>query len=231
MEDSVTQFIQKYLKDPKVCLNLSYRKLTVLPAELTNLNFSVKHLLLNDNNLLIPPNEIAIFSETLTVLILCNNNLTVFPTEFGKLKNLQVLDVSFNAIGVLPREIGRLRSLHHLWINNCNLLLLPNEIGELKSLTHLGIKQNKLKSLPKESMEGLENLEWFNCEGNELMEFSDFTVSDAIYFINMSNNKLENIPGFTKSKLKCSLRENYNLWIDMHIISKNKRCNIGLPII
>ena len=199
MEEKAIELIQSYLKNSKVCLNLSFRNLTVLPEEFIHIS-DVKRLLLNDNNLLIPPSEIAIFSETLIELILCNNNLTVFPSDLGKLKNLQILDVSFNSIGVLPSEIGSLQALRQLWVNNCNLLLLPNEIGKLKCLSHLGIRQNKLKDLPQASVEGLENLGWLNCEGNELNDLSEVVICNKIYFINLSHNRLENIPPFVKRK-------------------------------
>ena len=196
------EVIKKYPKK-KSCVNLSHKNLTVLPENLKNLS-SVEHLLLNENNLIIPPSEIAIFADTLTELILSNNNLTVFPQEFGKLKLLKVLDLSCNKIGVLSSEIGNLTSLSCLWLNNCNLLQIPNEIRHLKLLCYLGIRENELQVLPKELKE-LCQLRWLNCSHNHLKNTNDITLADEVFYVNLSNNKLDFVPSLVKgNKLVCT---------------------------
>ena len=198
MEDKVNEIIRRNLKNHSSCYNLSHLGLTLLPEEFKNILW-VKSLLLNHNQLIVPPSEISLFAETLTELILAENNLTVFPSELGKLKSLKILDVSHNCIAVLPNEIGCLSSLQQLWANHCSLFMLPENVGNLKCLSHLGIKNNELKTLPKE-MVGLKNLQWLNCESNNLESLRNIQICNKILFVDLSFNKLGQVPEFVKSK-------------------------------
>ncbi|XP_076803820.1 uncharacterized protein LOC143447523 isoform X2 [Clavelina lepadiformis] len=195
MEDTneVDDIIEQFLKDhKKTSLNLAHRHLKVIPAKLSNLIW-LKHLLLNDNDLVFPPTEVLPLAQTLTELILDNNRLTLLPARLDTLKCLRILSVSSNNIGILPSEIGKLENLRQLWVNNCGLFSLPGEIAELKQLEKLGLRQNKLQVLPKE-IKNLKCLRWLNCCCNELIDIPNTFSLNSLTYLNLNNNKFEFVP-------------------------------------
>ena len=87
-------------------LNLSYKKLTTLQAEIGQLT-NLQQLSLN------------------------HNQLNTLPAEIGQLTNLQELFLSHNQLNILPAEIGQLTNLQQLYLYNDTLKMqiinyLPN---------------------------------------------------------------------------------------------------------
>lgn len=95
--------------DPEevIGLNLSFNKLTELPAEIGKL---VK----------------------LEWLVVENNQLTALPAEIGKLERLKILDLENNQLTKLPEEIGKLVKLETLWL--IGNPLSSREIQKIKRL-------------------------------------------------------------------------------------------------
>lgn len=70
--------------------------------------------------------------------------LAGLPTEFGKLQNLKVLDLSDNNLDWLPDSFGKLKSLIELRLSNCNLAYLPDSFDQLSCITKLLLDCNKV---------------------------------------------------------------------------------------
>ena len=108
-------------------LDLSYKKLEVLPPEIGNL-IALQKLNLKKNKLETLPPEIGNLL-TLVKLNLKKNKLETLPSEIGNLTALKKLDLQKNNLTSLPREIGNLAVFLCLWGNK--LETLSAEIGRL----------------------------------------------------------------------------------------------------
>ncbi|NXK31585.1 PIDD1 protein, partial [Piprites chloris] len=75
--------------------------------------------------------------------------LTGLPQDFGNLRCLTHLDLSFNRLSTLPSCILHLHSLHTLLVNNNSLVALPENFGCLSKLTFFSAARNMLRDLPQ----------------------------------------------------------------------------------
>src|ERR1700678_1014357 len=98
-------------------LNVSYRKLQIVPKELGQL-------------------------ASLQILYLNNNQLQTIPKELGQLASLQELDLSNNQLHTIPKELGQLASLQILYLSNNQLQTIPKELGRLASLRYFQLDNN-----------------------------------------------------------------------------------------
>jgi GTPase SAR1 family protein len=129
-------------------LDLSSRKLTVVPPEIGELG-QLKTLDLSNNQISRLPPEIGNLTR-LESLNLVGNQLSGLPPEIGKLVRLQSLNLRNNRLTTLPPEIGQLSSLLTLWLDSNELAELPPEIGQLKGLMTIWPSDNRLTALPPE---------------------------------------------------------------------------------
>lgn len=83
-------------------------------------------------------------------LYLASNRLTHIPAEFGKLRNLTILELSHNSILTLPPELGMCTSLKQLFLFDNQIHELPNELGSLFHLEVLGIEGNPVSPVLKQ---------------------------------------------------------------------------------
>jgi len=173
-------------------LDLKGRKLTSLPAEITQLT-NLTSLNLSQNELTSVPAEIAQLTN-LTDLDLSFNELTSLPAEISRLTNLTRLILSHTQLKNLSREIGRLAKLSRLSLSGNQLTSLPAEIEALTNLTNLALSFNKLTSVPAE-IARLTTLTNFDLSGNELTTLpAEIVRLPNLTALFLSGNQLTSLP-------------------------------------
>ncbi|EDO45570.1 predicted protein [Nematostella vectensis] len=184
--------LEKAIGQGHKILNLSHRELTVIPDSLKKLKH-VQILLLNDNQIIMPPVELVYLSR-LRELCLDHNQLTLLPSGFGRLTNLKVLCLSHNNLGYLASEICELVQLEELWIINTQLMALPADICRLKLLKKLSAGKNMITSLP-DKISGLVSLQWLSLRENHLSSLpSEFFKLPKLAHLDLNMNKFEEFP-------------------------------------
>lgn len=201
-------------------LDLSYNKLTNLPAGIINLK-KLKELRIRHNNLSNLSREIVNL-KSLTYLDLSENNLiskdldlifnnlttlkdlelrtqqnkhgeytlTHIPNSIDSLTHLIYLDLSHNKLNKLPNTIGNLINLKGLFLRDNNLKSVPIEIANLINLEILCLGDNKLTTVPVIS-KSLFGYSW--TTGFELNSL--FTLYlDGNPITHLSTKAFENIP-------------------------------------
>ncbi len=169
-------------------LDLSRRKLTSVPAEVTRLT-NLTSLDLSRNYLTSVPTEISRLTN-LTILYLSGNKLTSLPGEISRLTNLTVLNLSGNYLTSLPAEISRLTNLTYLALSFNQLTNLPAEISQLTNLTYLALSFNQLTSLPAE-MSRLTNLTSLDLSFNQLTTLpTELTRLTKLISLDLRQNQL-----------------------------------------
>uniref|UniRef100_A0A8C3N349 Uncharacterized protein n=1 Tax=Geospiza parvula TaxID=87175 RepID=A0A8C3N349_GEOPR len=78
-----------------------------------------------------------------------HGSLTSLPPDFGNLRCLTHLDLSFNRLSTLPSCILHLPSLRVLLVSHNCLVTLPEDFGCLSKLTFFSAMKNQLKDLPQ----------------------------------------------------------------------------------
>lgn len=159
-------------------LNLAHRELSVVPPDVeaqaadstggsgNGVRSNVTRLLLNDNQLSMPPQALDGF-PSLRELALDHNRLSMAPPHLAALAHLTDLNLGHNRISMLPREIGQVTSLRSLWVPHADLVTLPEEICQLTALRRLGLHGNSIKALPA-NIGRLGQLQWLNLSRNNL---------------------------------------------------------------
>ena len=167
-----------------------------LPAVITDLN-------LNENLLewlpsTLPPN--------LSGLRVAGNRLEVLPRSLPD--TLQMLDIPRNRIKALPARLPEALTylnaancqlaslpvrlpprLRTLWVQNNNLTELPSELPA--TLNSVAISKNRIAALPTRLPQ---SLRYLNLDHNELERLSDEQVPLGAHSIDLSHNKLVELP-------------------------------------
>jgi internalin A len=164
MQELFTLAELQEVRNSGIC-DLSYRRLTALPSEISQLT-DLRTLRLDGNRLTALPSEIGQLTS-LQMLRLDGNELTALPSEIGQLTGLRTLRLDGNDLTALPSEIGQLTSLQILRLSGNRLTALPSEIGQLASLQTLTLFENRLTALPPEVGQ-LTSLQMLRLEGNQL---------------------------------------------------------------
>ncbi|MGK7942690.1 MAG: COR domain-containing protein [Crocosphaera sp.] len=187
------RLIEKAVQEQAETLDLSFKRLTHLPPEITKLESSLKFLDLRNNKLKTLPIEIGEL-RCLTALNCIDNCLENLPEEIGNLDHLQRLHLAYNQIEALPPEFGRMTQLTELYLSHNNLSFLPVEFGHLHQLERLSLSNNYLQQLPKEFGK-LVNLTWLDINSNHLQELPmEIGRLSQLSDFNISNNRLEILP-------------------------------------
>ncbi|KAK4773331.1 hypothetical protein SAY87_028350 [Trapa incisa] len=148
-------------------VNLSGKRLRLLPDELFGRIHGVTVLNLSGNQLEVIPDSIAVLGQ-LEELKISSNLLLSLPDTIGSLNRLKILNASGNKIRTLPDSINYCRSLLELDVSFNNLVYLPTNIGhELLNLQVLSIQYNKIQSLPS-SICAMTSLRYLDAHFNEL---------------------------------------------------------------
>jgi small GTP-binding protein len=190
--NEIKDLIREAQKSNVTVLDLSFKNLTSLPPEISELK-NLPELYIFSNQLTSLPPEISEL-KNLTKLYISSNQLTSLPPEISELKNLTKLDISVNQLTSLPPEISELKNLTELYISGNQLTSLPPEITELKNLTKLDISGNQLISLPPEITE-LKNLTELYISGNQLTSLPpEITELKNLTKFYISVNQLTSLP-------------------------------------
>ena len=144
----VEQLFLEWLEGNPDCLqikrlNLSHKKLSVLPPEMTFFT-QLESLNLNSNLFKEFPWVICELTQ-LKRLTLCKNQLVELPPGIEKLTMLETVRFSENQLKSLPAEFYHLSQLKVLWLHKNRLKEIPREILNLTKLKTLHIADNPLE--------------------------------------------------------------------------------------
>ncbi|XP_026387914.1 putative disease resistance protein RGA3 [Papaver somniferum] len=101
-----------------------------------------------------------------TLILHACSSLSELPEDFGLLKKLRHLDVSYTGISKLPKSATELCDLQTLDVSHCkNFTELPANIGAWKQLRSLNISHTEVSILPVSITDlfKLEKLRLFSC--------------------------------------------------------------------
>lgn len=139
------------------------------------------------------------------------------PEEVGKLKNLQMLDLSETGAKTLPDSFGAMSGLRHLYLSGnamtnfpvqvCALeglgylnldrneiASIPDEVGQMKGLKWLRLNFNKLQSLPAGAAE-LKNVKRLYLRGNSFTNFPKVILEmTSLEELDLGKNKIKELP-------------------------------------
>ncbi|NWI94657.1 PIDD1 protein, partial [Pitta sordida] len=123
-----------------------------------------------------------------------HGSLTSLPQDFGSLRCLTHLDLSFNRLSTLPDCILHLPSLRQLLVSHNSLVALPEDFGCLSKLTFFSAMKNQLKGLPQ-SIGELSMLQDLDLSENalELLPEEVGNLHNCTE-LDLSGNRLSSIP-------------------------------------
>lgn len=194
-EEEVDEITGGVWRRKEAVLNLSHRRIKVLPAKVANFTF-VKTLLLNDNDILMPPEEISHLSQ-LECLCLEHNQLTLIPSGIASLSpTLSFLNLSHNPLTYLSPAISQLYNLRSLWLAHTQLISFPDQICSLHKLTHLSLEGNHILSFSNPSpFAKLKELKWVSFAKNKLNSVGEvFSSLPLLHTIYLQQNCLTEVP-------------------------------------
>ena len=211
-DGTVDRILEESRQSKRVILNLSHRKLKIVPLEISKLSF-LKVLLLNNNSILMPPDEIAHLQQ-LECLSLEHNELTLIPSGIANLQSLSFLNLSYNKLGCLPSAVSNLKSLKELWLAHVGLNSFPNEVSGLHQLERLSLEGNDISSVG-EAVENLSNLKWLSLARNHLTELGNsFKKLTNLRILNLQENCFQQFP-----QVLLGLKELTNLNLRRNLIT------------
>ena len=77
-----------------------------------------------------------------------NCKFTSLPVNFGDLKDLQKIDLSFNFLGSIPKSVQNMKQLTHLNLQMNNFKTFPSTLKAMPQLRVLDLRNNRLKNDP-----------------------------------------------------------------------------------
>lgn len=168
-------------------------------------------LALQDNKIVVIPNEIYKL-RNLKTLLLSGNRIVSIPPELGMLGHLLTLELDNNMITTLHPDICNIRSLQELTLFYNKLKELPSNIGKLGNLTKLIIEKNELTALPTD-IGRLESLQTLHAGDNQIEKLPDtFGEMKSLTMLSLACNNLSVLPlsfGQLTSLTKLNLRSNH----------------------
>ncbi len=199
-EEELLQIIEQAAKKRVTSLDLSGKKLKVLPPQIGQLT-NLSELDLSGNQLSTLPPEIAQLTRLKRLIlgrfnfgIIQGNQLTKLPPQISQLTNLTVLYLGCNQLSALPAEIVQLTNLSELDISGNELSTLPPEIAQLTDLTQLNLTNNQLSVLPL-AITQLPNLRVLYLGYNQLAALpSAIAQLTNLTELELSRNQLSELP-------------------------------------
>jgi len=124
---------------------------------------SLEELTLNNNEL----TSVSLKNlSNLKSLEIYTNKISSFPSSIYKLKNLEVLLISYNKISSISSDIKNLTKLKTLDISNNKITKIPDALGKLKKLERLFLDYNKINGSVPKSLNNLKELNTITLNGN-----------------------------------------------------------------
>ena len=77
-----------------------------------------------------------------------NCKFTSLPVNFGDLKNLKKIDLSFNFLGSIPKSVQQMKQLTHLNLQMNNFKKFPSTLKAMPNLQVLDLRNNRIKNDP-----------------------------------------------------------------------------------
>ncbi|XP_050364317.1 plant intracellular Ras-group-related LRR protein 9-like [Argentina anserina] len=150
-------------------LSVSANKLSALPDSICQCR-SLVELDVSFNNLAYLPTNIGYELVNLQKLSIQLNKICSLPTSVCELRSMRSLDAHFNELRGLPLSFGRLTNLQSLNLasNFTDLTELPETFGDLTNLKELDLSNNQIHALP-DTFGRLDNLTKLNLDGNPLV--------------------------------------------------------------
>ena len=112
--------------------------------------------------------------------------------ELHPVKLLNVLIPNKGRI-ILPKEIKLFSKIENLDLTSGTLSTLPQWLAEMTSIKNLFLSFNKFEIIPELILK-LENLDVLSVNGNNLSNIPDWMSQTKIHFLDLSNNKLRELP-------------------------------------
>ncbi|KAG3196919.1 hypothetical protein PC128_g7254 [Phytophthora cactorum] len=122
--------------------------------------------------------------------------------------NLEGLQMNDNRIEEISSDFLALGRLKNLWLNSNKISSVRNLRG-CRLLVHLDLGRNKLQGAASEGLDALNNLEYLNLSGNQLISVGNLTHLTKLEELNLSENKLTTLQGVMPPNLAI-LRVNGN---------------------
>jgi hypothetical protein len=182
------------------------------------------------------PAEILDLADSLEILDLSGNALSALPSDFGRLRKLQILFCSDNRFTELPDVLGDCpelsmigfkanqivdvspraltAKLRWLILTNNKVRSLPAEIGDCSQLQKLMLAGNQLASLP-ETLARCRRLELIRLSANRLQAFPEFLLAlPRLSWLAYSGNPFT--AGIEAAAVAGSVVRDIH-WADLHI--------------
>ncbi|KAJ3443786.1 s-cell enriched with leucine-rich repeat-containing protein slra-related [Anaeramoeba flamelloides] len=158
--------------------------------------------------------------DRLTSLDISHTSLKKYPIDIQKLKSLNTLNLAVNHLGDLGESLWTMKQLQKLDIRLNNLDRLPLDIGNLSKLQELIAFGNNFETIPYTiSKIPLVTLKLQGCGICWLPEeFGSGVIADTLWYLDLSENKLTNLPdSFGKLKKLSILNLSSNTFTDSEI--------------
>ncbi|OMO80048.1 Leucine-rich repeat, typical subtype [Corchorus olitorius] len=130
-------------------LNVSGNKLNALPESIARCS-SLVELDASFNNLTRLPTNMGYGLLNLEKLTIKLNKIRFLPPSICEMRSLRYLDAHFNELHGLPQVIGRMKNLEvlNLSSNFNNFTELPETFSDLANLRELDLSNNQIRALP-----------------------------------------------------------------------------------
>ncbi|XP_026387915.1 putative disease resistance protein RGA3 [Papaver somniferum] len=130
-------------------------------------------------------------------------SLSRLPDDFGSMKKLRHLDVSYTGIKALPKSVTTLSNMRTLNISYCeNFERLPKDIAGWVALRSLDISHTKVSTLP-DSITGLKklaNLRLKSCPNLKALP-KEIEKMGCLKGIDISETNIEDLPVFPSCQI------------------------------